>query len=174
MSRLQRPRRFPSRRLQVKTAIFLIVVVTTGPLGAVFLREGMRHADLTAGLNPVILIEISRMILTNGEVWLGLASRIVSALAFMFLLSWADYSFVNPATSVSFAIAVFLGWAMLGEVVPPGRWIGAILICLGVFFIGKTPARTTEFGEEQGQELLYEAPGSLPGASTKPPSPGCA
>ncbi|HVB34242.1 MAG TPA: EamA family transporter [Patescibacteria group bacterium] len=151
MSRAKPP--LPSRRVEIKTAIFLIVVVTTGPLGAVFLREGMKHAHLLAGWNPMILVQISRMILTNGEVWLGIGSRIVCALAFMCMLSWADYSFVNPASSVSYVIAVFMGWAMLGEVVPPGRWIGAILICLGVLFIGKTPARTTEPEEKSGNAL---------------------
>lgn len=156
MDRPKPSRRFASRRLQIKTAVFLIIMVTTGPLGAVFLREGMKRANLLPGWNPEILIQLSRMILTNGDVWLGIFTRIVSALAFMFMLSWADYSFVNPASSVSYVIAVFMGWSMLGEVVPTGRWIGAILICLGVAFIGRTPARTTDMEEGDGVKTLQQ------------------
>ncbi len=137
------PRRTPSRRVKIKTAVFLAVTVSTGPLGDVFLREGMKRADPPVQWNPAILIELSRIILTSPYVWLGIGSRLVSALAFMCMLSWADYSFVSPASSVNYVIAVLLGWLMLGETVPTGRWIGAILICLGVAFIGKTPARTT-------------------------------
>jgi threonine/homoserine efflux transporter RhtA len=146
-----------SRRLQIKTGVFLVIAVTTGPLGAVFLREGMRHAKLATDWNPVILIQISRMILTNGYVWLGILNRAVSALAVMIVLSWADYSYVVPATSVNYAIAVFLGWAMLGEVVPLGRWVGVVLICVGVAFISKTPARTTEPAKEEGVEGILNA-----------------
>ena len=149
-----------TQRLQIKTIIFLIVVVTTGPLGAVFLRQGMRHAHLAAHWwNPVILLQISHRILTNGDVWLGIANRIISGLAFMVMLSWADYSYVNPASSVNYVIAVFMGWSILGEVVPFWRWVGAILICLGVFFIGKTPARTTaEQAEQEPVRELLNAP----------------
>lgn len=149
-----------SRRLQIKTTVFLIVMVTTGPLGAVFLRQGMKHAHLAAQWwEPVILLQISHRILTNGDVWLGIGSRIISGLAFMFMLSWADYSYVNPASSVNYVIAVFMGWAILGEVVPFWRWVGAILICLGVLFIGKTPARTTaEPAEEEPIRELLNAP----------------
>ena len=58
-----------SRRLQFKTTIFLIVVITTGPLGAVLLRQGMRHSHLVAQWwDPVILFQISHRILTNGDV----------------------------------------------------------------------------------------------------------
>lgn len=158
---MDRPRlsRSPSsRRLQIKTAVFLVVAVTTGPLGAVFLREGMRHAHLVAHWSPVILLQISQRILTNGDVWLGIGNRIISGLAVLCMLSWADYSYVTPASSVNFVIAVFMGWWILGEVVPPGRWIGVILICLGVAFISKTPARTTAPEEEERVDQLLHAP----------------
>ena len=144
----QAPPRIASRRIEIKTAVFLIVMVTTGPLGAVFLREGMKRAQPLIRWNPAIVIQLCGIMLTNQDVWLGIGSRVVAALAFMCLLSWADYSFVNPASSVSYVIAVCLGWLMLGEAVPTGRWIGAILICLGVAFIGKTPPRTTPVAEE--------------------------
>ena len=61
----------------------------------------------------------------------------------MSMLSWADYSYVNPASSVNYVIGVYMGWAILGEVVPFWLWVGAVLICLGVLCIGKTPARTS-------------------------------
>ncbi|HVB99234.1 MAG TPA: hypothetical protein VNJ12_07890 [Candidatus Dormibacteraeota bacterium] len=110
-----------SRRVEIKTASFLIVVVTTGPLGALFLREGMKKAEPLIGWSPAIVIELRGIILTNPDLWLDIGSRLVSALAFMCMLSWADYSFLNPATSASYAIAMFMGWLMLGETVPAGR-----------------------------------------------------
>lgn len=132
-----------SRRLELKTTLFLVVMVTTGPLGNVLLRAGMKHDVVHATLNPFVLYHEVRGFLASTDVWLGIGSKVVSAMAFMCMLSWADYSYVNPAASVAYVIVVFFGWLLLGEVVPLGRWIGAILIGLGVLLIGLTPARTT-------------------------------
>ena len=52
---------------------------------------------------------------------------------------------------------VLFGWLLLGEVVPPLRWIGAILISVGVVLIGMTPARTT--GQASHREKGPSAPG---------------
>lgn len=138
------PSRGIPKRLKVKTALCLFIMVTTGPLGNALLRAGMKHDVIQTSWNPVILVHEFRRFLANADVWLGIGSRIVSAVAFLCLLSWADYSYVNPAASVAYVIVVFFGWSMLGEVVPPGRWIGAALISIGVVLIGLTPARTTQ------------------------------
>ena len=148
MDSVELPGRPASRRLQLKTALFLFVMVTTGPLGNVLLRAGMKHDVIRVAYNPFVLYREFHGFLTSADVWLGIGSRIVSAAAFMCLLSWADYSYVNPAASVAYVIVVFFGWLLLGEVVPPGRWIGAILIGLGVLLIGMTPARTTREASE--------------------------
>ena len=60
------------------------------------------------------------------------------------VLTWADYSYVQPATSFSYAIIALLGWMFLGEVITPLRAFGIATICLGVFIVGRTPPRTTE------------------------------
>jgi drug/metabolite transporter (DMT)-like permease len=153
-----RPQRRGEReRLRLKTALFLGVMVTAGPLGNVLLRAGMKHDVIQASYNPLVLLHEFHRFLTNADIWLGIGSRIVSALAFLCLLSWADYSYVNPAASVAYVIVVFFGWLLLGEVVPPLRWIGAILISVGVVLIGLTPANTT--GQASHREKEPSAPG---------------
>ena len=64
--------------------------------------------------------------------------------AYTLVLSWADYSFVQPASSIAYGIVALLGYVVLGEVITPTRWIGVLIICLGVFIVGHTPPRTTE------------------------------
>ena len=73
----------------------------------------------------------------------------VSAIAMFFVcylmvLSWADYSFVQPASAVSYLVVALLGIYVLGEAVSSGRWLGVAVICLGVLLVGHTPPRTTE------------------------------
>lgn len=151
MDSIELPGGRASRRLELKTTLFLVIMVTAGPLGNVLLRAGMKHDVVHASFNPFVLYAEFHRFLTNVDVWLGIGGKVLSALAFMCMLSWADYSYVNPAASVAYVIVVFFGWLLLGEVVPLGRWIGAILICVGVLLIGLTPARTTEETDHAGQ-----------------------
>jgi uncharacterized membrane protein len=137
------PIRRSVRRVEPKTVIALAVVVITGSLGSVCLRVGMKHDVIHASLAPYVLLQEFHGFVANAWVWLGILFRVVSGVAFLCLLSWADYSYVNPAASSAYIITVLFGWLMLGEVVPPGRWIGTLLITLGVLLIGLTPANTT-------------------------------
>jgi drug/metabolite transporter (DMT)-like permease len=41
-------------------------------------------------------------------------------------------------------MVALLAHFLLREVVTPTRWIGVLIICLGVLVVGHTPPRTTE------------------------------
>jgi len=75
---------------------------------------------------------------------MGMLSLIIFFICYLLVLSWADYSFVSPASAVSYAVVTFLGWVLLHEAVPSVRWLGVVVICLGVFLVGRTPTRTTQ------------------------------
>jgi drug/metabolite transporter (DMT)-like permease len=51
---------------------------------------------------------------------------------------------VQPASAFSYAIVALLSYFLLGEAVSPLRWAGIVVICVGVFVVGRTPHRTTE------------------------------
>jgi drug/metabolite transporter (DMT)-like permease len=77
-------------------------------------------------------------------IWLGIASLITFFLTYMLVLSWADYSYVQPASSIAYGVVALLGHFLLKEVITPTRWLGVLVICLGVFIVSGTPPRTTE------------------------------
>ena len=83
-------------------------------------------------------------VFTSGAIWLGIASLFVYFISYMLVLSWADYSYVQPATAMGYVIVALLGHFVLHETVTPLRWIGISLIFLGVLVVGHTPPRTTE------------------------------
>jgi len=62
---------------------------------------------------------------------------------YMLALSWADYSFVQPASSMAYGVVALLGYFVLKETVSPLRWLGIGIICLGVFVVGRTEPQTT-------------------------------
>jgi drug/metabolite transporter (DMT)-like permease len=80
----------------------------------------------------------------SGYVWLGIACLLAFFVAYMLVLTWADYSYVQPASAFSYAVVAVLGLFLLGERVNLLRWSGIVVICFGVFIVGHTHPRTTE------------------------------
>jgi len=64
--------------------------------------------------------------------------------SYMTVLSWADYSYVMPAGAFGYALLTLLAVVFLHESVSPRRWVGVVLICVGVLLVGQTRPRTTE------------------------------
>ena len=83
-------------------------------------------------------------VFSSSLIWLGIASLITFFVTYMLVLSWADYSYVQPASSIAYGIAALLSHFWLREVISPLRWLGVLVICLGVFIVSGTPPRTTE------------------------------
>ena len=53
------------------------------------------------------------------SVWLGVASLLTFFVANILVLSWADYSFVQPASSMAYGVVALLSIFVLGESVTP-------------------------------------------------------
>jgi hypothetical protein len=135
----------PNTSLHLKTFFLLLLMVFFGPLGDVLLSKGMKE------LGPIpnwSLGELGHLFFaiffTSGVIWLGILCLIGFFLAYTLVLTWADYSFVQPASSFSYGVVALLGHFMLGEVIKPLRWAGILVICCGVLIVGHTPPRTTE------------------------------
>ncbi len=127
-----------------KTYILILLMVFFSPLGNILLSKGMKGIGSAKDWAPADVFQILIKILTSGTIWLGIASLVTFFIAYMLVLTWADYSYVQPASSFSYAVVALLSYFLLGEVVSPLRWAGIAVICVGVFIVGRTPPRTTE------------------------------
>lgn len=133
-----------SAGLHFKTYLLISLMVIFGPLGNVLLGKGMKRIGAVTIATPMEAIHILSRILTSGPIWLGIASLMMFFAANMLVLSWADYSYVQPASSVAYLMSALLAHFLLREVVTPTRWVGVLIICLGVLVVGHTSPRTTE------------------------------
>ena len=131
-------------RLQLKTAILIFLVIVFGSLGNIFLSKGMKQVGAFASWRPGDVMPFLGRALESGQVWIGIVLLILFFVAYTLVLSWADYSFVQPASSIGYGVVAVLGYFLLGEAVTSTRWIGVAVICLGVFLVSQTPPRTTE------------------------------
>lgn len=114
-----------------------------GPSSNVLFRVGMQHVGSFAAHSPLALLLYGVRTFTNLYVALGIVTRIAFTVITFLVLTWADYSFVTPASAINYAIVALMGHLLLGEAVSPARWVGIALICLGVALVGVTPASTT-------------------------------
>jgi len=121
----------------------ILISITLGPLGNVFLGKAMKNIGLIAFGGIRDLIPIASQVLTSGYIWLGISCLLGFFIVHMLLLTWADYSYVQPATSLSYLSISILSYLRLGERISVLRWLGVTVICLGVFLVGRTPPSTT-------------------------------
>jgi uncharacterized membrane protein len=132
------------KQLHLKTFLLILVMVIAGPLGNVLLGKGMKQAGKLAIWPPSAALHTVLHVFGTGTIWLGVASLLTFFLANVLVLSWADYSYVQPASSMGYGVAALLGYLMLGEPVSPLRWLGIGIICLGVLVVGQTNPRSPE------------------------------
>src|SRR6266700_3774268 len=133
-----------SPALHLKTYVLILFMVLFAPLGNVLLSKGMKQVGSAKNWEPGELFHIFASITTSGYIWLGIACLLAFFVAYMLVLTWADYSYVQPASAFSYAVVAVLGLFLLGERVNLLRWSGIVVICFGVFIVGHTHPRTTE------------------------------
>jgi uncharacterized membrane protein len=121
----------------------LVISIILGPLGNVFLGKGMKGVGALNFGKRFNLIPILIQIFSSPYIWLGISCLIGFFIVHMLLLTWADYSYVQPATSLSYASITILSYFILGEVISPLRLLGVLVICSGVFIVGLTHPNTT-------------------------------
>lgn len=131
--------------VQAKTYLLIMLMVVLGPLGNVLLGKGMKHIGAATAWNPSGFLHLLVLMSRSAPIWLGVTCLIAFFAVYMLVLSWADYSYVQPASALAYGMVALLGHFLLGEVVTPVRWAGVLIIAVGVLVVGHTPSRTSEF-----------------------------
>jgi drug/metabolite transporter (DMT)-like permease len=146
-------------RVRSKTIFLILLVIIFGPVSTVLFRIGMEHMRGPSAFTVGGLLHYGWRMLTNEYLVIGTSSRILATLSTFLVLTWADYSFVSPASSLNYGIVALLGYAVLGERVSPGQWAGIALICAGVLMVSITPVSTTQTRVLEGQIFRSISPG---------------
>ena len=76
--------------------------------------------------------------------------------SYMHALSWADLTYVLPATSLGYVFLALVAKFALHEQVSPLRWLGIALISGGVGFVAGGPSLTTHVNAD-GDKCPEEA-----------------
>jgi drug/metabolite transporter (DMT)-like permease len=116
-------------------------------LGAVMVGASVGDTLLSRGMKqvgPVSLHHLLTLLVALKNPWVlgGIAFLIVFFASYLTALSWADLTFVLPATGFGYVIIAFLSKFWLHETISAGRWVGIALITLGVGFVTRGPSYT--------------------------------
>ncbi|MCL5680011.1 MAG: hypothetical protein M1465_01550 [Candidatus Marsarchaeota archaeon] len=68
----------------------------------------------------------------------GIIAYFVSTLIYFYVLTRANLSWAYSVGGLSYIFAVILAASLLAESVPPLRWLGVIIITVGVVFVGSS------------------------------------
>jgi len=117
------------------TAVMVLMVVLTDAAGDVLLTRGMKQVGDVSAVKRFKIPATMKRIVANPNILLGAASQTVSFFSFLTVLSWANLSFVVPATAIVYAVTVVGARFFLKERIDPVRWAGTLLVCLGVALV---------------------------------------
>src|SRR6201997_3040206 len=102
------------------------------------LSHGMKQAG------NISLHHLQGIILALLNPWVAVGILLLLAFfaAYMNALSWADLTYVLPASSLGYVLLALIAKFALHENVSPTRWIGIALVSSGVGFVTTGPERT--------------------------------
>ena len=132
-------RRMAHHRLTLQQYLILAFVSVSVPLGDASLSRGMRSMPPISAAHPLTLIGA----VFTPWIALGILLLIGYFASYLTALSWADLTYVMPATALGNVFVALLAHFWLHESISWMRWAGVVLITLGVGFVANGPANTT-------------------------------
>jgi drug/metabolite transporter (DMT)-like permease len=125
-------------RLTSRQYLLLAFVAVCAPLGDTCLSRGMTYMPAISLAHPVTLIAA----VFTPWIATGIALLICFFASYLTALSWADLTFVLPATAFGNVIVALLSRFWLHEPISFERWAGIVLITVGVGFVAQGPSLT--------------------------------
>jgi drug/metabolite transporter (DMT)-like permease len=130
--------------------LVLAGVTVFAAVGDSMLAHGMKQAG------NISLDHLQSVVLAVLNPWVAVGILLLLAFfaSYTTALSWADLTYVLPATSLGYVLLALVARFVLHEQVSPMRWLGIALISGGVGFVAGGPALTSHAHEDGKSPLL--------------------
>ena len=117
--------------------ILVLVLITATTLGDVLRSLGMRQHGEVRELNASAIGGAIAAVARNKFVIISTCAMAVSFFTFIQLLSVAPLSFAVPVSAAAMIPETILARAILHESVDWRRWMGILLVAIGMYFISQ-------------------------------------
>lgn len=138
--------------MSLRNYLVLGGVVLFSSFGDVFLSRGMKSVGAISFSN---FHQLFGALLTP---WIaaGICLLVLFFVSYLSALSWADLTYVLPATAIGYVVMALLARFFLHETVTPTRWMGIALITAGVGFVAGGPALTPPREQQPSEAIPQE------------------
>ena len=128
--------------------LILLAVMLTASVGDTLLSHGMKQ------VGPVSLHNLGLLFVALRNPWVitGILCLLGFFASYLSALSWADLTFVLPATAFGYVVVALLARFWQHEHISAYRWLGIVLIVCGVGFVANGPS-LTEHSPHPGSDL---------------------
>jgi len=117
-----------------KTWLAVIILSLADSAGDLLLAVGMKKIGKVEKMSIKEALGLTYKIITNSSILSGIACQGIAFFTFIAVLSWADISFVRPATALTYLFSMLGAKLMLKETFSREKLIGISLIGIGVIF----------------------------------------
>lgn len=115
--------------------ILFLLVVCAGTSGELCVSRAMKTVGEVTNFRPAALLSIFLRCLSLKWMWLGLGLMATAFFSLLWVLSLENVSLVVPVTALSYAAGTVGGKVFLRERVTPKRWVGVLLVSIGVTLV---------------------------------------
>ena len=127
-----------SNKLSLASSILLILLsISIAVGGQLLLKIGINRIGIVNSGSMDALKQLFFGVIKNPLVITGLFLYVISAAIWMIVLSAVDLSFAYPFLGFTYVMVLFISKFILKEDVSPIRWIGALIITIGVVVISR-------------------------------------
>lgn len=120
----------------MKAIALALLVPLIGTLGQLLLKIGIRQVGPVSRSdfgNPVSLL---LTVFSNPLILTAIPLYVAGFLIWLIVLSKLDLSYAYPFLALAYVLVPLLSWLILDEHVPTMRWIGIVVVCIGLVFVG--------------------------------------
>jgi drug/metabolite transporter (DMT)-like permease len=112
--------------------ILYLLVIGAGTGGELCVSRAMKAVGEVKDFSPVAVVAVIIRALRVPWMWVGLGLMGTAFFSLLAVLSRQNVSVVVPVTALSYGVGAVGGKFFLGEQVTPRRWVGVLLVCIGV------------------------------------------
>ncbi|MEA2016408.1 MAG: EamA family transporter [Actinomycetota bacterium] len=121
----------------LNSVILILLSISIAVGGQLLLKAGINRIGVVNFGSVTALRELFTGVIRSPMVIGGLFMYVISAAIWLIVLSSVDLSFAYPFIGFTYVMVLILSKFILKEDVNPIRWIGAIIITVGVVVISR-------------------------------------
>jgi len=115
-----------------KSWLTIMVISLADAAGDVFLALGMKQIGEIKLTSFSDTLKKIKQIVTNSGILIGITCQAIAFFSFIAILTWADISFVRPATALTYIFSMLGAKFLLQETIKNQKLIGIIFIGFGI------------------------------------------